>query len=70
MAQYPLFMLLALHALAEFCDHINSKLDHNEFSIIMAVARPLFSGAQHSSVARGGAGGLQPPHWPVNQNAE
>ena len=46
MALYPLFMLLSVHALAEFRDHINLKLDHSEFSIIMAVAGPLFSWAQ------------------------
>ena len=46
MAQYPLFTLLSVHALAEFRDHINLKLDHGEFSIITAVAGPLFSWAQ------------------------
>ena len=46
MAQYPLFMLLSVHALVEFWYHINLKLDHGEFSIIMTVAGPLFSWAQ------------------------
>ena len=46
MAQYPLFMLVFVHALAEFWYHINLKLDHGEFSVIMAVAGPLFSWAQ------------------------
>ena len=46
MAQYPLFMLLSVQAFSEFRDHINLKLDHGEFSIIMAVAGPLFGWAQ------------------------
>ena len=26
----PIFVLLTVHALAEFCDHINSKFDHSK----------------------------------------
>ena len=34
MAQYPsLPVLLTAHALAEFCDHINLKLDHNKLEL-------------------------------------